>query len=71
MKTTKKKQMTPQVHFTLTLHATWSVLHDPVLTKMYTRHWKRYIAKCSKIITLGEKMLSLYGYVWNMMYQEV
>ena len=37
----KKKQMTPQIRFTLTLHATWSVLHDPVLTKMYTRHWKR------------------------------
>ena len=71
MKTTKKKQMTPQIRFTLTLHATWSVLHDPVLTKMYTRHWKRYIAKCSKIITPDEKMLSLYGYVWNVMYQEV
>ena len=71
MKTTKKKQMTSQVRFTLTLHATWSVLRDPVLTKMYVRKWKRYISKYSKIITLGEKLLSLYGYVWNVMYQEV
>ena len=60
-----------QMRFILTLHATWSVLRDPVLTKMYTRHWKRYISKCSKIINPGEKMLSLYGYVWNVMYQEV
>ena len=67
----KNKQMTTQVRFVLTLHATWSALHDPVLTKMYTRHWKRYISKCSKIITPGEKLLSLYGYVWNVMYQEV
>ena len=60
-----------QMRFILTLHATWSVLRDPVLTKMYTRHWKRYLSKCSKIITPGEKMLSLYGYVFNEMYREV
>ena len=33
MKSTKKN-MTPQVRFTLALNATWSVLHDPVLTKI-------------------------------------
>ena len=70
MKSTKKTQ-SPQIRFTLALNATWSVLHDPVLTKMYTRHWKRYISKCAKIIALGEKLLSLYGYVWNVMYREV
>ena len=63
--------MTTQVRITLALNATWSVLRDPVLTKMYVRKWKRYISKCSKIITSGEKLLSLYGYVWNVMYQEV
>ena len=70
MKSTKKTQ-SPQVRFTLVLNATWSVLRDPVLTKMYTRHWKRYISKCAKIIAPGEKLLSLYGYVWNVMYREV
>ena len=70
MKTTNKT-MTPQVRFTLALNATWSVLRDPVLTKMYTRQWKRYVTKCSKVLTPGEKLLSLYGYVWNVMYQEV
>ena len=29
--------MNPQVRFTLTLNATWSVLRDPVLTKIYPR----------------------------------
>ena len=70
MKTTNKT-MTPQVRFTLALNATWSVLRDPVLTKMYTRQWKRYVTKCSKVLTPGEKLLSLYGYVWNVMYREV
>jgi hypothetical protein len=60
-----------QIRFTMASHATWSVLHDPVLTKMYTRQWKRYITKYSKMLTPGEKLLSLYGYVWNVMYHEV
>jgi hypothetical protein len=47
------------------------VLRDPVLTKIYARQWKRYISKCAKIIAPGEKLLSLYGYVWNVMYREV
>ena len=71
MKTKNSKTMTPQVRFTLALNATWSILRDPVLTKMYARHWKRYVTKCSKVLTPGEKLLSLYGYVWNVMYREV
>ena len=63
--------MTTQDRFTLALHATWSVLRDPVLTKIYMRQWKRYTTKCSKILTPGEKMLSLYGFVFNLMYNEV
>ena len=70
MKSTKKTQ-SPQVRFTLALNATWSVLHDPVLTKIYVRKWKRYISKCAKIIAPGERLLTLYGFVFNMMYQEV
>jgi hypothetical protein len=71
MKPTNKTKPSSQTRFTLTLHATWTVLHDPVLTKIYTRHWKRYVTKCSKVLTPGEKLLSLYGYVWNVMYHEV
>ena len=71
MKTNSKKNMTTQERFTFALHATWSVLHDPVLTKIYMRPWKRYLNKTSKILTPGEKQLSLYGFVFNLMYQEI
>ncbi len=71
MKKNSKSTMTTQFRFTLALNATWSVLRDPVLTKIYARQWKRYISKCAKIIAPGEKLLSLYGYVWNVMYREV
>jgi len=70
MKTTKKN-MTPQVRFTLALNATWSVLHDPILTKLYARHWKRYVTRATKEIAPTERLLTLYGFIFNVMYQEV
>ena len=66
-----KKQMTPQVRFTLALHATWSVLRDPVLTKMYTRSWKRYINRSTKNISPNQRLWTLYGFIFNVMYKEV
>jgi hypothetical protein len=71
MKTNHLKPMNPQVRFTLTLNATWSVLRDPVLTKIYTRQWKRYVTRATKLLTPGERMLTLYGYIFNEMYREV
>ena len=63
--------MTTQVRFTLALNATWSVLRDPVLTKMYSRQWKRYVTRVSKVIAPYERILTLYGYIFNLMYKEV
>ena len=63
--------MTTQVRFTLALNATWSVLRDPILTKMYNRQWKRYVPRVTKIIAPGERLLTLYGYIFNLMYKEV
>ena len=63
--------MSTQVRFTLALNATWSVLRDPVLTKMYSRQWKRYVTRVSKVIAPYERILTLYGYVFNLMYKEV
>lgn len=71
MKTKNPKPMTSQVRFTLALNATWSVLRDPVLTKMYSRLWKRYVTRATKEITPTERLLTLYGYVFNVMYHEV
>ena len=71
MKTKNSKSITPQVRFTLALNATWSILRDPVLTKMYARHWKRYITRATKEIAPTERLLTLYGFVFNVMYHEV
>ena len=71
MKTKNKKTITPQVRFTLALNATWSILRDPVLTKLYARHWKRYITRATKEIAPTERLLTLYGFVFNVMYHEV
>ncbi len=71
MKTNSKSTMTTQVRFTLALNATWSVLRDPVLTKIYARQWKRYINQATKLLTPGEKMLTLYGFIFNRMYEAI
>lgn len=71
MKTKNQKSMTTQVRFTLAVNATWSVLHDPVLTKMYARLWKRYVTRATKEIAPTEQLLTLYGFIFNVMYREV
>ena len=71
MKANSNRSISSQIRFTLAVNATWSVLHDPVLTKMYTRHWKRYVSRSMKIIHPNERLLTLYGYVFNVMYKEV
>ena len=57
----KNKQITPQVRFTLALNATWSILRDPVLTKIYVRKWKRQ----------NGLLVTIYGYVFREMYKAV
>ena len=61
MKTKNSKSMTPQVRFTLALNATWSILRDPVLTKIYVRKWKRQ----------NGLLVTIYGYVFREMYKAV
>ena len=71
MKRKSNKTLTNQDCFTLALHATWSVLRDPVLTKVYTRQWKRYVNRATKEISPYERILTLYGFIFNLMYREV
>ena len=61
MKPKNQKSITPQVRFTLALNATWSVLRDPVLTKIYVRKWKRQ----------NGLLVTIYGYVFREMYKAV
>ena len=51
----KPQQLTTQDRFTLALNATWSILRDPVLTKIYSRLWKRYINKSTRMDCLSER----------------
>ena len=63
------KQLTQnEIRFTLALNATWSVLHDPVLTKIYMRQWE---ALYPRPMSVDGEELTLYGYVFNIMYKEV
>ena len=61
MKPKNQKSITPQVRFTLALNATWSILRDPVLTKIYVRKWKRQ----------NGLLVTIYGYVFREMYKAV
>ena len=48
-----------QIRFSRTLTATWKVLHDPVLTNIYVRKWKRQ----------RDIRLTIYGFVFREMYK--
>ena len=61
---------TSQIRFVLTTNATWAVLRDPVLTLIYTRKMKRALAQLSKTIAPSDRLPSLFGYVFRLMYAE-
>ena len=63
--------MTSQDRFAMASYAAWSVLRDPVLTKIYARQWKRYVTRATREIAPTERLLTLYGYIFNEMYREV
>ena len=48
-----------QIRFCRTLAATWKVLHDPVLTNISVRKWKRQ----------RDIHLTIYGFVFREMYK--
>ena len=61
---------TSQIRFVLTTNATWAVLRDPVLTRIYARKWKRALAQLSKTNAPNTKLPTLFGYVFRLMYAE-
>ena len=63
-----------EIRFILAVNATWTVLRQPVLTQIYMREWQQYATRWHHPMALhlkGEKMLTLYGYVFNIMYHAV
>ena len=67
--TMKTTQLTPnEIRFILAVDATWTVLRQPVLTKIYHDQWASLYPR--PLSAEGEE-LTLYGYVFNVMYREV
>ena len=57
--TNNKTMNKSQIRFCRTLAATWKVLHDPVLTNIYVRKWKRQ----------RDIRVTIYGFVFREMYK--
>ena len=57
-----------QIRFAMAAHAAWLVLKNPVLTRIYMQQWQSLTPRPT---TQDGKELTLYGFVFNIMYQEV
>ena len=67
--TMKTNQLTPnEIRFILAVDATWTVLRQPVLTKIYHDQWASLYPR--PLSAEGEE-LTLYGFIFNLMYHGV
>ena len=64
-----KKQLTSnEIRFILAVDATWTVLRQPVLAKIYHDEWASLYPRPW---SAEGKELTLYGFVFNIMYEAV
>lgn len=62
----KTNQLTSnEIRFILALDATWAILRQPVLTKIYHDEWASLYPRP---LSTDGKELTLYGFVFNVMY---
>lgn len=57
-----------QIKFAMAAHAAWLVLRNPVLTRVFMQQWESLYPR--PLSAEGEE-LTLYGYVFNIMYRAV
>ena len=57
-----------EIRFILAVDATWTVLRQPLLTKIYHDEWASLYPRP---LSAEGKELTLYGYVFNIMYAAV
>ena len=57
-----------QIRFAMAAHAAWLVMKNPVLTRVYMDQWENLYPR--PLSAEGEE-LTLYGYVFNIMYAAV
>ena len=57
-----------QIRFAMAAHAAWLVMKNPVLTRIYQRQWANAYPRPT---AQDGRELSLYGYIFNIMYHEL
>jgi hypothetical protein len=57
-----------QIRFAMAAHAAWLVMKNPILSRIYMHEWEQLYPR--PLSVEGEE-LTLYGYVFNIMYREV
>ena len=57
-----------QIRFAMAAHAAWLVMKNPVLTRVYMTQWESLYPRP---LSVEGTELSLYGYVFNVMYEAV
>ena len=55
-----------QIRFAMAAHAAWIVMKNPVLTRVYMEQWEKMYPR--PLSVEGEE-LTLYGYVFQVMYK--
>ena len=60
--------MTTQDRFAMASYAAWTVMRNPVLTRVYMNQWETLYPR--PLSVEGEE-LTLYGYVFNIMYEAI
>ena len=57
-----------QIKFAMAAHAAWLVLRNPILTRVFIQPWESLYPRP---LSVDGEELTLYGYVFNVMYHEV
>ena len=57
-----------QIRFAMAAHAAWLVMKNPVLTRVFMQQWESLYPRP---LSVEGEALTLYGYVFNIMYREV
>ena len=55
-----------QIRFAMAAHATWIVMKNPVLTRIYMQEWE---ALYPRPTSQDGRELTLYGYIFYLMYE--
>jgi len=55
-----------QIRFAMAAHATWLVMRNPVLTRVYVEQWEQLYPRP---VSVNGTEFTLYGYILNVMYK--